>query len=63
MWVIDRCEGDKAVIEYKNKIFDVPKAALPAGAKEGDVLKVIIDEKGTAKKQKEIDQLKNNLFK
>ena len=63
MWVIDRFEGEQAVIEYQNHTFNIPKKALPPQAKEGDLLKVVIDQEGTDKVQGEIDKLKNELFK
>ena len=66
--VIDRFEGDKAVLlvgEEEDKLI-VPRYSLPNGAKEGQwlqvdveddrVLSATIDEAETAKKVKEIDE-------
>ncbi|MGG1727142.1 DUF3006 domain-containing protein, partial [Bacillus paranthracis] len=36
--IIDRFEGELAVIEVNNVTIDVPKSKLPSTAKEGDVL-------------------------
>ena len=38
MIVIDRIEGDRAVLEIDGELIDVPVTALPAGAREGAVL-------------------------
>ena len=37
-YIIDRIENGIAVIEYEDKIFEIPKSKLPKGAKEGHVL-------------------------
>lgn len=41
--IIDRFEGDFAVAETENGSIDIPKSALPADAKEGDILKKSAD--------------------
>ena len=38
MKIIDRFEGDTAVIEDENGTFDIPRSELPEGVREGDVL-------------------------
>lgn len=38
MIVVDRIEGDTAVIEVGSRTIEVPLAELPAGVKEGDGL-------------------------
>lgn len=42
--VIDRIEGNLAVLIVDNKPLNVPLATLPAGAKEGDYLQVEMQE-------------------
>ena len=42
MFVIDRFEGNAAVIEWEKEIFNIPRNLLPEGAKEGDYLKIDI---------------------
>lgn len=39
MYIIDRFEGDTAVIEHDGDFLQIPRAALPAEAGEGAVLK------------------------
>ncbi|WAM31626.1 DUF3006 domain-containing protein [Caldicellulosiruptor naganoensis] len=56
--VIDRFEGDFAVLELENgKIVNVPADIVPQGAKEGDVLLIEIDKKETEERQKRIKDL------
>ncbi|MBA1335075.1 MAG: hypothetical protein HPY66_0697 [Firmicutes bacterium] len=56
MLVIDRIEGDWAVIEHGGieRTFNIPKDLLPDGIKEGDVIELSItirnDETGERKK-------------
>ena len=47
MFVLDRFEGNIAVVERESEIFNVPRDLLPEGAKEGDCLtiEIKIDEK------------------
>ena len=40
--IIDRFEGDLAVIESDNEFFEIPRALLPKEAKEGDHLEIKI---------------------
>ena len=62
MLIIDRFEGDKAVIEYESQTFTIPKDALPNKAQEGDLLKISINHEGTEQIQDDIDKLKEDLF-
>jgi hypothetical protein len=55
--VIDRIEGELAVIEFGQKLIDFPMSSLPEGAQEGDTVvfnMVLINPKGadTAPSQK-----------
>lgn len=66
MYIIDRFEGGFAVIEDGDKHFDIPCAALPEGAKEGDVL--VQDEAGyrvdhlkTTERRAELSALRERL--
>ena len=62
--IIDRFEGDFAVIELPNgQMIDCPKAILPNDAKEGSVLEIIVDEKATNDKLQKITKRMNNLFR
>lgn len=51
-YVIDRFEGDRAVVELEDgSMVSLPGAALPAGAREGDVVCVSVDPAETARQQ------------
>jgi hypothetical protein len=42
-WAIDRLEETTASVEYdRDRVFHVPRALIPAGAREGDILDVRI---------------------
>lgn len=53
MIVIDRFEGEYALIEMNRRIFHIPKILIPKGAKEGDVIsiQITIDKDATDKKK------------
>ena len=63
MLIIDRFEGDFAVVETSKGMISLPKSDLPSGAKEGDVLKLAIDVNETSIRKKKIDGMMNKLFK
>ena len=63
MLIIDRFEGDYAVIEINGRTVDIPRSELPAGAKEGVALRLVIDADDTASRKKRIDGMMNSLFK
>ncbi|MTI85311.1 MAG: DUF3006 domain-containing protein [Firmicutes bacterium] len=64
MLVIDRFEGEWAIVEYNKSTFNIPKTLLPEEAKEGDVLKVTIeiDKQATKKSNKKINGLIDDAF-
>ena len=60
--IIDRFEGEYAVVEIDaRKYTNIPKILLP-NAKEGDVIKIEIDLKSTEERKKHIQELMNNVF-
>lgn len=67
-FIIDRFEGEIAVLEDENSNFtEIKKSLLPDNAKEGDcvVLKdgnYTINKENTAKLKEEIDDLMDDLF-
>ena len=61
-WIIDRFEENYAVIECENTSFNVPKAALPCDASEGDVLNVLTDIKETKNRENQMKDRLKNLF-
>lgn len=65
--IIDRFEGEYAIIEFDGKSEDVLKSELPVKAKSGDTLifedgNVIIDKEDTTARKKEIKNLMDELF-
>lgn len=65
--IIDRFEGELAVIEINNITIDVPRSKLPPTVKEGDVLiidndKYTVDKNETNKRRREIQNLMDKLF-
>ena len=63
-YIIDRFEGDFAIVELSDKtLVNIPKAAIPPEAKEGDVIDVTVDEDGTAVRTEKINNLMKDLFK
>ena len=63
-YIIDRFEGDFAIVELSDKTFvNIPKAVIPPEAKEGSVIDVTIDEDSTAARTEKINNLMNDLFK
>ena len=62
--IIDRFEGDFAVIELPDgKMIDCPKALLPDDAKEGSNLNITVDETATNDKLKKVTDRMNKLFR
>lgn len=61
--IIDRFEGDSAVCEGGGKLFILPRILLPAEAKEGDCLKLSLDQKTIADRHTKIQVLENKLFR
>lgn len=65
--IIDRFEGDIAVVEFNGVTEDISRVELPIDCEIGDVLvfnneEITVDKTGTANKRKEIDDLMNELF-
>ena len=69
MLIIDRFEGEYAVIEDGKTTFNVLKKNLPNNAKVGDVVvsieenKFVIDEKITSERKKNIERIALDLWK
>lgn len=60
--IIDRFEGDFAVIELdEGEFYNIPKA-LVEGSKEGDVIDITVNHEETEKLKKEVDALMDELF-
>ena len=62
--IIDRFEGDFAVVELPDGSFaDLPRALVPAGAGEGSVLRIETDAAETEKRRREAADLLGGLLK
>ena len=62
MLIIDRFEGDFAVIETPGGMVNIPISEIPSNSKEGDILILTIDSNATTLRGKRIDGLMNDLF-
>lgn len=61
--IIDRFEGDYAVVEMPNRrMIDLPIVLVPKGAREGDTLDISVDEDDTEKRRKRIEELTEDLW-
>ena len=60
--IIDRFEGDYAVVEInKGKFVNLPKELVP-DAKEGDIVIIRVDHEETNKRKEHVKDLMNQLF-
>ena len=60
--IVDRFEGDYAVVEIAiGKCVNIPRVLVP-DAKEGDIIKIEIEKKEAEKRKKYIKDLMNNVF-
>ena len=60
--IIDRFEGDYAVVEIDvGKFVNMQKILIP-NAKEGDVVEIIVNQEETQKRKEHIKDLMSNLF-
>ncbi|AOZ94914.1 DUF3006 domain-containing protein [Paenibacillus crassostreae] len=65
--ILDRFEGEYAVIEFNGQTEDILKAKLPTDVKIGDTLlfndnEISIDTADTKNREKEIQELMDELF-
>lgn len=58
MIVVDRIEGDVAVLEIDGKRIDVPLSALPPGTKEGDELVLSLQKVSASDAKERLERLK-----
>ena len=63
MLIIDRFEGDYAVVETDKGMINIPRSDLPTNAKEGDTLRIIIDVDDTVARKNRINGMMKDLFK
>ncbi|MEG3072374.1 MAG: DUF3006 domain-containing protein [Peptococcaceae bacterium] len=64
MLIIDRFEGQYALIEMKRRIFHIPKILLPKNAREGDVIniQITVDKEATEQRKQSVNGLADKLF-
>lgn len=64
MFIVDRFEGDWAVIEYEETTFNLRRSLLPPYVKEGDVLTISIsvDQMNTKERRKNGEEMLKGLF-
>jgi hypothetical protein len=65
--IIDRFEGDIAVIEVDGEARDYARSKLPRGAQAGDAVviengEIRLDEAANEKRKRDIDRLMDELF-
>jgi hypothetical protein len=66
--IIDRFEGDIAVIEIEGRTRDIRRSLLPLDAKVGDSIlirdtgDILVDPAATADRKKQIQELMDDLF-
>jgi hypothetical protein len=63
MLIIDRFEGDFAVVETSDGFINIPRIDIPNNSGEGDVLIVSVDKNESDARKKRIDSMMNSLFK
>lgn len=61
-WIIDRFEGDFAVVECEGIYFNLPRNVVPSGAEEGSVLEISVNAEETENKEKELKGRLKKLF-
>ncbi len=60
--IVDRIEGDYAVVEIdKGKMCNLPIELVP-NVKEGDIVTIIINKDKIKKRKKTIEELMNSVF-
>ena len=61
--IIDRFEGKYALVELEDKqVVEIPKVILPHGSSEGDVIVLMIDQKATENRRKDLKNLMDSLW-
>ena len=62
MLIIDRFEGNFAVIETSDGMVNIPISDIPPNSKEGDILFMTVDSDTTKQRKRRIDGLMDSLF-
>lgn len=62
-YVIDRFEGEFAVIETDSGTVDMPKCLLPKETCEGSIIEINVLEQETKEQKEKMQERLNNLFR
>lgn len=64
MLIVDRFEGDWAVIEYEGTTFNLPRSLLSLEVKEGDVftLNISINQMATKERRQKGEEMMKDFF-
>ncbi|KUO72346.1 MAG: hypothetical protein APF81_21840 [Desulfosporosinus sp. BRH_c37] len=64
MFIVDRFEGDWAVIEHERITFNFPHSLLPPDVKEGDVItiNILVDQTTTKERRQKAEEMMKGLF-
>lgn len=64
MMVIDRLEGEWAIIDDEGRFFHLPRRLLPREAREGDVVRVtvVVDPEQTEARRRHMQALVDKVF-
>jgi hypothetical protein len=61
--IVDRFEGEFAVVELENRQFlHIPRRLLPGGAAEGTVLDILMNERETRERNERISKRMEELW-
>lgn len=62
-FIIDKIEENFTIVELEDKnMINMPIELLPSGAKEGDVLSIVIDKNETEARRRRIEKLMDDLW-
>lgn len=63
-FIIDRFEGDFAIVELEDKSFEkIPKRLLPGDAIEGSIIEIVLNRDRTDQLRNEVESMVDELFK
>lgn len=64
MFIVDRFEGDWAVIEYGRTTFNLPRSLMPPDVKESDVItiSVSVDQTITKERRQKVEETMKGFF-
>ena len=63
MLIVDRFEGEWAIIEEDERLLQIPRSWLPADCQEGDILRIEVDQEATQERKARLEARMKNLFK